>query len=949
MFSSHLQPLSLSSASPPSPLLPLASLSSSLHFCVSSVACRSAHSFLAPPIPSSFLPFLPRSAHSFLSPPLPSSLRPFLPLSSPSFRFSRPSREVCDLDTWYSSGMAWMALTPLLSSPSLSFPNPPQPPQVCDPDTWYCSGMGWMALTLLSLMAEEDAFLSLLFLMHRSFPLSPLLPSGVLVVPRHMELQGQRVGCAALCPSPSSPQHSPPPLFSPFPPQLPPLIGQHAEATPLPFSFLSLPSYPTLPQTPSPLHQVCDPDTWYCSGMGWMALTLLSLMAEEDAFLSLLFLMHRSPCPLPPPSSFPAGDFTPTHGTAAACGGHSPALLFPLSALISHSPSNTLPPPPGAEGGLLFAPLPPHPNTLPLLFFPIPPSTTPSNRCVTRTRGTAAAWGGWRSLCSPSWRRKTPSSPSSSSCTALLAPSPLLPPFLLVISPQHMVPQQHAEATPLPFSFLSLPSYPTLPQTPSPLHQVCDPDTWYCSGMGWMALTLLSLMAEEDAFLSLLFLMHRCGLRGLFAPNMHQVGVAEMKERGHSQHAPLAALPVPGRVHTSSSFTSHLTVKPSRPLPLSSLLSPVQLNTRLSQLSQFLAESTPRLHSFFEDLQLKPSMYAADWLLSLFARHMPQYLVYRVFDIVLAERTMSVVFKLAIVLLQVTRRQLMLCPEFDYCLHFLHSELPLELNLLPDREVEELVSKALRVRLPFESVLRLEAEYDQLAGEAAVAAQEVQAAAEASEVAAESWERDRQELEGELLHALELLGSSQTYLSALFSHFKAVQARAGLTRQLSAAAAAAAAAASAAGAAASNALPASSEALNPDSQQLGPHAAAPQTHPVSLPSDSKSFSLPDLPPLPEPPTPPEPAQPRPLVVRIPGLEPGADISSMSTAALLSAVAALRKQRAAAEAALMAAEQQLMECIRSDNAAIDACLRGQAMRARKRQLVGRKGSDSGVGC
>ncbi|CAI5483865.1 unnamed protein product [Closterium sp. Yama58-4] len=366
-------------------------------------------------------------------------------------------------------------------------------------------------------------------------------------------------------------------------------------------------------------------------------------------------------------------------------------------------------------------------------------------------------------------------------------------------------------------------------------YSVCDPDTWYCSGMGWMALTLLSLMVEEDAFLSLLFLMHRCGLRGLFAPNMHQ------------------------------------------------------LNTRLSQLSQFLAETTPRLHSFFEDLQLKPSMYAADWLLSLFARHMPQYLVYRVFDIVLAEKTMSVVFKLAIVLLQVTRRQLMLCPEFDYCLHFLHSELPLELNLLPDRDVEELVSKALRVRLPFESVLRLEAEYDQLAGEAAVAAQEVQAAAEASEVAAESWERDRQELEGELLHALELLGSSQTYLSALFSHFKAVQA-----------------------------------------------------HP-------KSFSLPDLPPLPEPPTPPEPAQPRPLVVRIPGLEPGADISTMSTAALLSAVATLRKQRAAAEAALMAAEQQLMECIRSDNAAIDACLRGQAMRARKRQLTGRKGSGSGVGC
>ncbi|CAI7796576.1 unnamed protein product, partial [Closterium sp. NIES-53] len=70
-----------------------------------------------------------------------------------------------------------------------------------------------------------------------------------------------------------------------------------------------------------------------------------------------------------------------------------------------------------------------------------------------------------------------------------------------------------------------------------------------------------------------------------------------------------------------------------------------------------------------------------------------------------------------------------------------------------EEEMEELVYKAMRVDLPFESLLRLEAEYDLLAGEAAAAARDVQAAAEASEAAALSWGANRQQLEARLCHA----------------------------------------------------------------------------------------------------------------------------------------------------------------------------------------------------
>lgn len=100
-------------------------------------------------------------------------------------------------------------------------------------------------------------------------------------------------------------------------------------------------------------------------------------------------------------------------------------------------------------------------------------------------------------------------------------------------------------------------------------------------GMGFVGAALLMHMGEEDAFCSLTFLMYRCGLRGVFLPDMQQ------------------------------------------------------LQLRLYQFSQLMMDCLPRLHKHLEELDIKPVMYAADWFLTLFARTLPLHLVFRVFDIVI--------------------------------------------------------------------------------------------------------------------------------------------------------------------------------------------------------------------------------------------------------------------------------------------------------------------------
>lgn len=218
-------------------------------------------------------------------------------------------------------------------------------------------------------------------------------------------------------------------------------------------------------------------------------------------------------------------------------------------------------------------------------------------------------------------------------------------------------------------------------------YSVLDKELGYTQGMGFVAATLLMNMGEEDAFCCLAFLMLRCGLRPVFLPDMEQ------------------------------------------------------LQVRLFQLSQLIHARLPAVHHYFESKDIKPVVYAADWFLTLFSRSLPPYVAHRVFDVVFAERTTAIVFKLGIVLLQVCRRQLQQCQEMENSVFFLKHHMPQQLKKLSPADAEELVAKALRVELPFESLLRLEAECERLAEEAGAAANEVQAAGPAAAAAAagEEW------------------------------------------------------------------------------------------------------------------------------------------------------------------------------------------------------------------
>eukprot|EP00271_Cylindrocystis_brebissonii_P022829 TRINITY_DN893_c0_g1_i1.p1 TRINITY_DN893_c0_g1~~TRINITY_DN893_c0_g1_i1.p1 ORF type:complete len:1193 (+),score=268.35 TRINITY_DN893_c0_g1_i1:794-4372(+) len=255
-------------------------------------------------------------------------------------------------------------------------------------------------------------------------------------------------------------------------------------------------------------------------------------------------------------------------------------------------------------------------------------------------------------------------------------------------------------------------------------YSIMDPEIGYCQGMAFVAAVLLMHMEEaEDAFCCFVYMLYRGGMRTVFSPSMEQ------------------------------------------------------LQVRLYQLSQLLLQSLPLLHAHLEELEIKPVMYAADWFLTLFARNMPLYIVCRVFDIIIAEKTSAIVFKLAIVLLQVCRRQLLQCPEMEFVMHFLRTELPAQLEALPDADLEELVAKALRVDLPFESLLRLEAEYDLLQEEVAMAARQVQAAAAASEAAAAAWENRRNDLEKRLMSALEGQKTAEAMVAELRQKLQRAEGR----------------------------------------------------------------------------------------------------------------------------------------------------------------------------
>ncbi|CAI7770275.1 unnamed protein product, partial [Closterium sp. NIES-53] len=242
-------------------------------------------------------------------------------------------------------------------------------------------------------------------------------------------------------------------------------------------------------------------------------------------------------------------------------------------------------------------------------------------------------------------------------------------------------------------------------------YSVLDKEVGYCQGMGFIVATLLLLMGEEDAFCCLVFLLYKCGLRGVFLPDMQQ------------------------------------------------------LQVRMYQLSQLLIDAHPEVHAYFEELDVKPVMYAADWFLSLFARTMPHYIVFRVFDIIFGacpphacrasgRAPPAPILRLPLLTLaRVHTWQDHQCPALPVpvlhasCFMLVWCATPL--SCVPVPHVHAPADKTTAIVFKLGMVLLQVG----LCWEAAAAARHVRAAAAASEAAARSLECTRRDLEVRLHHA----------------------------------------------------------------------------------------------------------------------------------------------------------------------------------------------------
>lgn len=134
-----------------------------------------------------------------------------------------------------------------------------------------------------------------------------------------------------------------------------------------------------------------------------------------------------------------------------------------------------------------------------------------------------------------------------------------------------------------------------------------------------MAHLLIFQMPDEEAFCVLVQLMGKYGLRGHFTPQMEQ------------------------------------------------------LHRRLYQFEQLLLEKLPRIHRYLNEQGIQSTMYASQWFMTLFAYKFPLELVFRIFDIILAEGIDSI-FQFALAVLK-SNEKVILSLEFEALLDFLKNGL----------------------------------------------------------------------------------------------------------------------------------------------------------------------------------------------------------------------------------------------------------------------------------
>ncbi|KAI4498369.1 hypothetical protein M0802_006548 [Mischocyttarus mexicanus] len=152
-------------------------------------------------------------------------------------------------------------------------------------------------------------------------------------------------------------------------------------------------------------------------------------------------------------------------------------------------------------------------------------------------------------------------------------------------------------------------------------YSLLDHEVGYCQGLSFVAGVLLLHMVEDQAFFLLRHLMFRRGLRKLYLPDM------------------------------------------------------AALQLHLYQLSRLLHDRLPALYDHFDKHEVLPTLYAAPWLLTLFASQFPLGFVTRVFDLLFLESS-EILFRVAVALLEEHQDQLLCCDSFEEIMEYLKIRVP---------------------------------------------------------------------------------------------------------------------------------------------------------------------------------------------------------------------------------------------------------------------------------
>lgn len=101
----------------------------------------------------------------------------------------------------------------------------------------------------------------------------------------------------------------------------------------------------------------------------------------------------------------------------------------------------------------------------------------------------------------------------------------------------------------------------------------------------------------------------------------------------------------------------------------------VGLQVKLYQLSRLVKDRLPDLYDHFDTHEVCPTLYAAPWLLTIFASQFPLGFVTRVFDLIFLENT-DVIFRVALALLSYHKDNLLKCDSFEEIMNYLKGKVP---------------------------------------------------------------------------------------------------------------------------------------------------------------------------------------------------------------------------------------------------------------------------------